>query len=112
MSRKYSGFLMLIVLLAGIFGCTGIRDVRYDPSIPAKSHFENVNFELYIYSWDEFQKIVLFYFGEPQPGCVGFTISRPNGEKIVIMPRKKDSTIDLETLGHEIFYHVLHDTDH
>ncbi len=112
--KRTGKFLALFFLLAVIIPACGgyLWSVRYDPPIPAKSYYENVNFKFYIYDWKEFQEIVKFYYGEPQPGTVGITIIRSNGERIVIVPRNKDGTIDLETLGHEIFYHVINDDRH
>lgn len=107
--KKIGKFLALSFLIAIMMSCTGIRGVLYDPPIPTHDYFPNTSFKLYIYSEEDFGKIVEFYFGSSDPACAGFTIRRPNGEKIIILPRDKDGRINLWSLGHEIFYHVIYD---
>ena len=102
--------LLLVWLVISTAGCAKYIRASYRPPIPAENYFE-VKFKLYIYTWEDFQKVTEFYFAEPQEGCVGLTVKR-FGEKLVIVPRGKDGTIDLENLGHEIFYHVIYNHSH
>ncbi len=84
----------------------------YDPPIPTHDYSEKVSFKLYIYSEKDFEKIVEFYFGSPDPTCAGLTLMlRHDGERIVILPKDKDGKISLWSLGHEIFYHIINDCD-
>ncbi len=108
--RKTAIFLVLGFLVAAAMGCVGLRGAFYDPPIPTQDYFENVRFDLYVYSEEDFKKLVEFYFGSPDPTCAGFILKRLNGKIIVVLPRDKDGRIDLWSLGHEIFYHVIYDS--
>ncbi len=85
---------------------------QYTPPIPAKNFFE-AKFKIHICREEEFQEIIKFYYGSRRSEIEGLTITiKESGEKIIFIPKKEDGTIDLETLGHEIFYHVIHNIPH
>ena len=101
-------FLALLLL-----GCVSLTPGIYERPIPIdKEYFIQV--KIYALSMEEFRDYVTYYFGEDEiEWVVGFTLlgkSLPIRE--VYIPILEDGSIDLETLGHEIFYHVMHDIKH
>ncbi len=110
--RKNAKFLALPVLIVALLGCVTLLKGQYTPPIPEKEFFE-AKFKIHVCDMEKFQEVVEFYYGRKNPDMEGLTITiKESGEKIIFLPKKEDGTVDLETLGHEVFYHIMHQIGH
>ena len=111
--KKICKFLVLGFLVAMLFSCLAALRGQYIPPIPEKKFFE-AKFKIHICdNEEEFQEIVKFYYGSKNSEIVSLTITiKETGEKIIFIQKKQDGTIDLDDLGHEVWYHIIHDIHH
>ena len=106
----------LILLVIGILLLTsciaGPQLKRYRTPIP-NAKFYNVSFILQVLSWEDFQAEVNRIFpNRDNRGCMGLALWYGTNQATVLLPERGDGSIDLEALGHEIFYHVLEREHH
>ena len=110
---KIVKILITVFLSLLLLGCVSLTPGIYERPIPIdKEYFIQV--KIYALSTEEFRDYVAYYFGEDEiEWVVGFTLlGKPLPVREVYIPILEDGSIDLETLGHEIFYHVMHDMRH
>ncbi len=98
------------VFLASLVGCVSSNYTlryKYPAPIPSKSCYELDNIQINIVrSYDEFQALVKEKFGAKDDECMGFATYK-DGKTIIYLLANPDGSIDLDFLGHEIFYHHM-----
>ncbi len=105
--------VMMILLITLVFlsgfdtGCSYTLRYKYPSPIPSKSFYELGDIQINIVrSEAEFQALVKQTFGEKDDECVAFTTYQ-NGKTIVYLRTNPDGSIELDFLGHELWYHFM-----
>ena len=106
----------LIPLMIGVLlltSCaTSFQLKKYRTPIP-NAKLYNVSFIFQVLSWGDFQaEVNKILPNRDNRGCVGLTLWYGTDQATVLLPEREDGSIDLEALGHEIFYHVLEREHH
>lgn len=95
------------------FGCAYELRYKYKSPVPNLSlYYVNDIIVIICDTEEDFQYRVKARFGKEDPECAGFTFYHWDEllEKeytVIILLRKFDRSINLDWLGHEIFYHYM-----
>jgi len=103
--------IALIVAFALAISYMGYAWAVYDMPIPTKDRYE-IKVTIVITDRETLQKKYKEISGQDPTFVLGFTIIYSSGRREIWLPRGANDEIDLETLGHEIFYHVMENHRH
>lgn len=98
--------ILLLVMIFFIYGCGYSLRYMYPAPIPTKNNYILDDIHIHIIS-DEarFHALEEVITGEKSEECVAFV--DPLTMKDIYILRKPDGSIELDWLGHEIYYHVM-----
>jgi hypothetical protein len=129
MAKRFLTALAIIAFLLGVFILTatnsfGLNEDGYEKAIPSKKDYR-IEVSVHCLTWPEWKEFIDREYGTNRTsrdqqgnvtGIVGVTITLTGRDgrvkKDVYLPIEGDGTIDLNNLGHEIFYHVLENHQH
>jgi hypothetical protein len=108
----YIGFWCGSVFTAIKCGIEYSQDDRYE-STAVQSMYYRIEADIYCLPMVEFVAKANGIFGEARGKTViGITKVSEDGPREIYLPFDNEGRIDIMTLGHEIFYHVMHDYEH
>ncbi len=102
----FVAFLMLLLLETGCASYT-LR-YKYPSPVPSQPSYELNGVQVNIIrDAKEFQTLVKKVFGKEDAECMAFTTYDSAGKTIIYIFTNENGGIDLDFLGHEIWYHHM-----
>ena len=103
--------IVFVILSLIIFASINWYTERYhhSPPVPSKDSYR-VEVDVRVLTEKEFEKeCKVLLKRDDIRGVKGLCVFYNSGRKEIILPKNSDNQIDLESLGHEVFYHCMED---